>query len=90
MRRASLKDDLTAIREEVKKNETYYLELLREGLKASLSDLAGFQSWIAERMRQMGLQVDEFVVDREELANQPACQKTLRENPSALRAGSHM
>jgi acetylornithine deacetylase len=90
MGRASLRDDLTAIREEVKRNERYYLELLREGLKASLSDLAGFQSWIAERMRQIGLQVDEFVVERDELANQPAYQKTLRENPSALRTGPNI
>ena len=34
------RNDPTSIREEVKRNETYHLELLREGLKASLSSLA--------------------------------------------------
>jgi acetylornithine deacetylase/succinyl-diaminopimelate desuccinylase-like protein len=90
MRKESSNNDLTAIREVIKKKETYYLELLREGLKASFSNLEGFQSWIAERMRQMSLQVDEFTVDREELAHQPAYQKTLRENPSALRFGPNI
>jgi len=41
-------------------------------------------------MRQIGLQVDEFIVDRKELANQPASQKTLRENPSALQSGPNI
>jgi hypothetical protein len=52
---ASSRKDPTAIREEVRGNETYHLELLREGLKASLSSLEGFQSWVVERVRQIGL-----------------------------------
>lgn len=90
MGRVTSNNDLTAIRAEVEGNETHHLELLREGLKVSFSSLAGFQSWIAERMGQIGLQVEEFVVDREELAHQPAYQKTLRENPSALRFGPNI
>jgi len=85
---SSSQTDLTAIREEVKKNEEYYLGLLREGAKVSFTNLADFQSWVMEKMRKIGLQVDEFIVDREELANQPAFQKMLRENPSALRSGT--
>jgi len=40
---SSSQDDLTAIREEVKKNEEYYLGLLKEGVKASFANLADFQ-----------------------------------------------
>jgi len=82
-------DDLAVIREEVKKNESYHLGLLAEAVRTSFSSLAVFQSWVGEKMRQTGLQVDEFIVDREELADQPACQRTLRENPSALLLFAH-
>jgi len=82
--------DLAVIREEVGKNATYHLELLAEAVRTSFSSLAVFQSWVGEKMRRIGLQVDEFIVDREELASQPAGQKTLRENPSALQSGPNM
>ena len=85
---SSSQTELTAIREEVSKNEEYYLGLLNEGVKVSFTNLADFQSWVREKMKQIGLLVDEFRVDREELANQPAFQKMLRENPSALRSGA--
>ena len=88
--KSSSSDDLLAIREEVRRNETYYLDLLAEAVRISFSSLAAFQSWVGEKMRQIGLQVDEFIVDREELANQPAGQKTLRENPSALQSGPNI
>jgi len=41
-------------------------------------------------MRQIGFQVDEFIVDHEELAHQPAGQKTLRNDPSTLQPGPNM
>lgn len=88
--KSSPSDDLVVIREEVRKNETYYLGLLAEAVRTSFSSLADFQSWVGEKMRQIGLQVDEFIVDRKDLANQPAGQKTLRENPSALQSGPNI
>jgi len=86
----SQSDDLAVIREEVSKNETYHLGLLAEAVRTSFSSLAVFQSWVGEKMRQTGLEVDEFIVDHEELADQPACQRTLRENPSALQSGPNV
>ena len=86
----SQSDDLAVIREEVSKNETYHLGLLAEAVRTSFSSLAVFQSWVGEKMRQIGLQVDEFIVDHEELAHQPACQKTLQNDPSTLQSGPNM
>lgn len=83
-------DDLNVIREDVRKNENNHLGLLAEAVKISFSSLARFQSWIGEKMRQIGLEVEEFIVDPEELVHQPACQKTLRENPSALQTGPNV
>ena len=77
--------DLEAILADVKEHEAEHIDLLRRGLKASFKDLAGFQSWIAEEMDRLGMQVEEFEVDPDELLEQPAQRKTLREDPSALR-----
>jgi len=75
------------IRKDVEEREAHHTDVLREGLKASLTDLAGFQSWIAQRMEKTGMQAEQYQVAREELADQLACQKTLREDPSALQTG---
>ena len=56
-------------------------------MKVSFVSLADFQSWVGEKLKEIGLEVDEFVVDLKEIANQPAFRKMLRENPSALRVG---
>lgn len=77
--------NLDAIVADVEGHEAEHIEMLRRGLKASFTDLAGFQSWIAEEMDRLGMAVEEFEVDPEELLEQPAQRKTLRENPSALR-----
>jgi len=53
--------DLTAIRVEVKKNEEYYLGLLKEGVKVSFTNLVDCQSWAREKMRKIGLQLDTIV-----------------------------
>jgi len=82
--------DLDAIWADVKEHETEHIELLRRGLKASFTDLEAFQSWIAEEMDRLGMQVEEFEVDPAELREQPAQRKTLRENPSALRQGPNV
>ncbi len=87
---SSPSDDLWAIREEVGKNESYYLGFLAKAVRTSFSSLGMFQSLVGEKMRQIGLQVDEFMVDHEELAYQPAYQKTLRNDPSALQSGPNM
>lgn len=81
---------LKVIREDVRKNEKNHLGLLAEAVKTSFSSLARFQSWVGEKMRQIGLEVEEFIVDPEDLVHQPACQKTLRENPSALQSGPNV
>jgi acetylornithine deacetylase len=78
------------ILENVKSHEVSHINKLREGLRASLKSLEYFQAWIAESMRQIGMQVDEFIVGYEELANQPACQKTLKTNPSHVRQGLNL
>ena len=82
--------DVAAIRKDVEEQEAHHINVLREGLKASLTDLAGFQHWIGEEMKRIGMEVEEFLVDPAELLNQPAQRKTLRENPSALNRGPNM
>jgi acetylornithine deacetylase len=86
----NLSIDVTAIRQDVMKQEAHHVSVLREGLKASLTDLAGFQQWIGEEMKRIGMEVKEFLVDPKELLDQPAQRKTLRENPSALNRGPNM
>ena len=76
--------EIAAIRQEVEAREGQHLALLSEGLKASFSDLAGFQSWIGKQMSRVGMDVQAFRVDRAELADQLGYQKTLGEDPSAL------
>ncbi len=84
------KSDVTHVRKEIQKNEAYHLELLRKGFRASLSSLADFQAWIGDQMRRIGMDVEEFLVDRAELADQPAHQKILQEDPSALQTGPNV
>ena len=83
-------EGLAAIREDVRRNAGRHLDLLKEGLKVSFTNLSVFQSWVAERMRDCGLRVEEFTVDRNELDRQPACRRTLREEPTALQQGPNM
>jgi acetylornithine deacetylase len=87
---SSIQEGVEAVREDVDKLTEYHLGLLEEGLKASFTDLERFQSWIGERMTEIGMEADRFTVDREELADQPAYRKTLRENPSALRSAPNV
>jgi acetylornithine deacetylase/succinyl-diaminopimelate desuccinylase-like protein len=88
--KSSPPDDLKAIREDVSQNINYHLGLLAEAVKTSFSSLTRFQSWVGGKMKQIGLEVEEFIVDPEDLVHQPACQKTLRENPSALQSGPNL
>lgn len=87
---SSIHESLDAIREYAEKRKEHHLEVLEKCLKASFADLQEFQSWIAERMGEIGMEVDQFTVDREELAGQPAYQRTLRKNPSALRSAPNV
>lgn len=82
--------DVATIRKDVEEQEAHHINVLREGLKASFTDLAGFQHWIGKEMKRIGMEVEEFLVDPAELLNQPAQRKTLQENPSALRRGPNM
>ena len=72
------------IRKDVMNNEQAHLNLLEEGLKASFSNLNDFQDWISTHIQNIGLQVERFLVDKSELTDQLANQKTLRENPDSL------
>jgi acetylornithine deacetylase len=74
----------------VRENELRHLGLLGEGLKASFTNLPAFQSWVADRMRDGGLRVEEFTVERGELDHQTAYQQTLRDDPSALQQGPNI
>jgi acetylornithine deacetylase len=86
----SIQESLGAIRKQVENRREHHLEVLESGLKASFEELDSFQSWIGERMSTIGMRADRFTVNREELADQPAYQKTLRENPSALRSAPNV
>jgi acetylornithine deacetylase/succinyl-diaminopimelate desuccinylase-like protein len=81
---------LDQIQEDVKKNKAEHVDVLRRGLQASFEDLRSFQDWFADEMKRIGLDVDQFEVDPDELLEQPAQRKTLRENPSALRRGPNV
>ena len=61
------------IRKDVMNNEQAHLNLLEEGLKASFSNLNDFQDWISNRIQSIGLEVEKFLVDKNELIR-PACQ----------------
>ena len=77
-------------REDVRERASYHLALLDEGLRESCNELTRFQSWIAKRMRQLGLEVMEFRVDPEELVGQPAYQRTLASNATELGGGPNI
>jgi acetylornithine deacetylase/succinyl-diaminopimelate desuccinylase-like protein len=85
-----IRDDLKEIRKDVEDRTSDHLELLEKGLQASFEELASFQSWIGEQMSELGMDAEQFTVGREELSEQPAYQKTLREDPSALRSAPNM
>ena len=72
------------IRKDVLSNEHAHIKLLEEGLMSSFTNLNDFQAWISARLQSIGLEVEKFLVDQDELKNQPANQKTLRENPESL------
>ena len=85
-----IKDDLDRIIDQVKKNQDNHVNLLDEGLRASLTSLDGFQDWIFDWMDEFGMKAERFNVEMEELKNQPAYRKTLEEDPSKLRTGSNV
>jgi len=78
------------IRKVIAKNEKVHLELLSNGLEASLVNLETFQDWFASEMTKLGMGVEQFRVSPEELADQPACQKSLAEAPSSLQQGTNV
>jgi len=78
------------IRKVIAKKEKVHLELLSNGLEASLVNLETFQEWFASEMTKLGMGVEQFRVSPEELADQPACQKSLREAPSSLQQGTNV
>ena len=80
----------SAVREYVRERASHHLALLDEGLRESCSELTRFQSWIAARMRRLGLAVEEFHVDPEELVGQPACRRTLSREATKLRGGPNV
>ena len=86
----SVRLDPKTIEKDVKNNEKQHLEMLEQGLKASFTDLASFQDWIGEKMREMGMDVNEFTVDQAELAGQKGYQKLLKEDPDQLKKGPNM
>ena len=79
--------NLEVIRKNVQENEAHHINVLRQGLKVSFFGRDNFQQWFAAQLERIGLEVQMFEVDPEELREQPAQQKTLRENPSALQRG---
>ena len=78
---------LDQIKEDVRWNEAKHVDVLRRGQQASFEGLRGFQYGFVDEMAQIGLEIDQFEGDRDELLKQPARRKALRENPSAHRRG---
>jgi len=86
----TIQDSLASIREAVDGQQEHHFDLLEKGLQASFEELGSFQSWIGERMSEMGMDAEQFTVEREELSEQPAYQRTLKEDPAALRSAPNM
>ncbi len=61
------KATLEAIGRKVQENEAHHVSLLREGLKASLVGRDDFQRWFARELERVGLEVQMFEVDPDEL-----------------------
>ena len=83
----NLNIDVSKIREDVMKRQQEHYDLLNAGLIASFTDLSGFQNWIAGEMKRIGMLVEEFRVDINQLTEQPCKQRTLREKPETLQRG---
>lgn len=79
--------DVEAIRNRVLNDAAHHIDVLRQGLKASFLGRDDFQRWFAKEAERIGMEVEMFEVDPEELLEQPSQRKTLRENPSALNRG---
>ena len=80
----------SAVREDVRERAAYHLASLDEGLRESCNGLPRFQSWVAARMRQLGLTVEEFRVERGEIAGQPACLRTLARDGAETTGGPNV
>ena len=80
----------SAAQRDVRERASYHVALLDEGLRESCSDLPRFQSWIAERMRRLGLVVEEFTVDPEEVAGRPAYRRSLAGDGMQRRGGPNV
>jgi len=79
--------DFNTIVEKVKSEECKHIDLLKASLLASFEGVTDFQVWIRDQMKEVGLEVEEFVVDLEELERQPAMFRTLRTEPAKLVRG---
>ena len=79
--------DFSTIVEKVKNEEREHIDFLQASLLASFEGVTNFQMWIRDQMKEIGLKVEEFVVDLEELKAQPAMLKTLRTEPDKLVRG---
>ena len=86
----SLSDDWPAILREVETREAHHLDKLSEGLRRSYENLAEFQGWVREWMRDLALRTEEFRVDLGELRSQPACRRMLEHEPASLHRGTNV
>ena len=85
-----LAKDWSTIRNEVDEREAHHLERLEKGLVRSYADLAHFQDWVREWMRDLDLRTEEFRMELDELESQPACRHMLEHEPSALLRGMNV
>ena len=79
-----------AIRNEVEEREAHHLDRLEEGLRRSYEGLEEFQGWVCDWMGDLGLRTEEFRVDLDELASQPACRRMLEQEPASLHRGPNV
>jgi len=86
----TMKPTPETLRERIARDRAAHIQRLAGGLKASLVDLERFQSWFADSMSDLGMDVQRFAVPSDTLSAQPSCLKSLRENPGALQSGSNV
>jgi len=70
--------NLDLLRRKIQAEENVYVEFLKDCLLASFKGVADFQIWIAHKMEKIGLDVEQFIVHKDELKKQPAMQRSLQ------------
>jgi acetylornithine deacetylase len=74
----------------VQESRARHLRRLRDGCRVSFGGLEPLQGWVGDELATLGGAVTEFEVTESTLADQPAYQPTLAEQPDDLRTGTNV